>query len=123
MRYMISDRDMDTVFQALAHESRRRMLDMVKNEPGIGVGALAGEFDVSRIAVMKHLTVLEDANLIISQKDGRTRKLYFNAAPIQMIHDRWTSEYSAYWAGQMTRIKYLAEARHETPKDRKKGKN
>jgi predicted transcriptional regulator len=123
MRYMISDRDMDAVFQALAHESRRRMLDMVKNEPGIGVGALAGEFDVSRIAVMKHLTVLEDANLIISQKDGRTRKLYFNAAPIQMIHDRWTSEYSAYWAGQMTRIKYLAEARHETPKDRKKGKN
>ncbi len=120
---MIKDRDMDAVFQALAHESRRRMLDIVKNEPGIGVGALASEFDVSRIAVMKHLTVLEDANLIVSQKDGRTRKLYFNAAPIQMIHDRWTSEYSAYWAGQMTRIKYLAEARHETPPDKKKGKN
>ncbi len=112
------------MFQALAHESRRRMLDIVKNEPGIGVGALAGEFDVSRIAVMKHLSVLEAANLIISQKDGRTRKLYFNAAPIQMIHDRWTTEYSAYWAGQLTRIKYLAEARHQSaPEKKKKGKS
>ncbi len=109
---MLNDRDMDAVFQALANESRRRMLDIVKEEPGIGVGALAGEFDVSRIAVMKHLAVLEAANLIVSEKDGRTRRLYFNAAPIQMIHDRWTTEYSAYWAGQMTRIKYLAEARH-----------
>lgn len=110
---MMNDRDMDALFQALAHESRRRMLDIVKDEPGIGVGALASAFDVSRIAVMKHLAVLEEANLILSQKDGRTRKLYFNAAPIQMIHDRWTTEYSAYWAGQMTRIKYFAEAREE----------
>ncbi len=123
MSYMLNTRDMDAVFQALAHESRRRMLDIVKEEPGIGVGALAGEFDVSRIAVMKHLAVLEDANLIISQKDGRTRKLYFNAAPIQMIHDRWTTEYSAYWAGQMTRLKYLAEARHEAATEQKKGKS
>ena len=118
---MLDDRDMDAVFQALGHESRRRMLDIIKEEPGISVGALAGDFDVSRIAVMKHLTVLEDAGLIVSEKDGRTRRLYFNAAPIQMIHDRWTSEYSAYWAGQMTRIKYLAEARHEEDGE-KKGK-
>ena len=123
---MLNDRDMDAVFQALAHESRRRMLDIVKEEPGIGVGALASEFDVSRIAVMKHLAVLEDAGLIISEKDGRVSKLYFNAAPIQMIHDRWTTEYSAYWAGQLTRIKYLAETKASeearTKSNPKKGK-
>jgi hypothetical protein len=28
-----------------------------------------------------------------------------------MIHERWTTDYSAYWAGQVTRIKYLAEMR------------
>ena len=117
---MLDDRDMDAVFQALGNKSRRRMLDIVKEKPGIGVGALATEFEVSRIAVMKHLAVLESANLILSEKDGRTRRLYFNAAPIQMIHDRWTTEYSAYWAGQLTSIKYLAEARHadETKKGR-----
>ena len=109
---MLDDRDMDALFQALGNENRRRILDIVKQEPGIAVGALANEFDVSRIAVMKHLAVLEQANLIVSEEDGRVRRLYFNAAPIQMIHDRWTTEYSAYWAGQVTRIKYLAEARH-----------
>ena len=108
---MLNDRDMDAVFQALAHESRRRMLDILKDAPGLSVGALAVEFDVSRIAVMKHLAVLEAAGLVISEKDGRSRRLYFNAAPIQMIHDRWMSRYSAYWAGRATALKYLAEAR------------
>ena len=123
---MLKTSDMNAVFQALAHESRRRMLDLIKEEPGISVGALAADFDVTRIAVMKHLTVLEDAQLIISEKDGRTRKLYFNAAPIQMIHDRWTTEYSAYWASQMTRIKYLTEAKfnlEKAPSGRKKKGN
>ena len=117
---MLYDSDMDTVFQALANQSRRQMLDIVKEAPGIGVGALAGEFDVSRIAVMKHLRVLEAANLVVSEKDGRTRRLYFNAAPIQMIYDRWTTEYSGYWAGHLMRIKYLAEARHENNKQKGK---
>jgi DNA-binding transcriptional ArsR family regulator len=111
---MLDDRDMDAVFQALGNESRRRMLDIVKATPGITVGALAKGFDVSRIAVMKHLAVLEEANLVVSEKDGRTRRIYFNAVPIQMIHERWTTEYSAYWAGQLTRIKYLAESGDES---------
>lgn len=103
--------DMDAVFQALAHESRRRMLDLVRHRPGMGVGALAQEFDVSRIAVMKHLALLEEAGLVVSQKEGRTRRLYFNAMPIQMIYDRWTDEYSAYWGDRIARLKYTAEMR------------
>ena len=109
---MLDDHDMDAVFQALGNVSRRRMLDIVKQRPGIAVGALASEFDVSRIAVMKHLAVLEGAGLVVYDNDGRARRLYFNAVPIQMIHERWTTEYSAYWAGQVTRIKYIAETRH-----------
>ena len=108
---MLSEQEMDAVLQALGNESRRRMLDIVKAKPGIAVGALAREFDVSRIAVMKHLAVLEEAHLIVSEKDGRLRKLYINAVPIQLLHERWTTEYSAYWACHVTRIKSLAEAR------------
>lgn len=98
------------------------MLDMVKASAGISVGALASQFDVSRIAVMKHLRVLEQADLIVSEKDGRSRRLYFNAVPVQMIYDRWTTEYSAYWSGNLTRIKYLAEMRsYDDEKHKKKG--
>ena len=102
---------MDAVFQALGNAQRRRMLDFVKNHPGCSVGEVAAGFDVSRIAVMRHLTVLEEAGLLISQKRGRVRHLYMNVVPIQMIHDRWSSEYSALWAGKLLDIKYRAEQR------------
>ena len=78
------------------------------------VGHVCKFFDVSRIAVMKHLNVLEEAGLLISEKKGRTRRLYFNSAPIQMIHERWTSEYSALWAGHLTEFKRQVEAKQGT---------
>jgi DNA-binding transcriptional ArsR family regulator len=98
------------VFHALASEPRRRMMDILKARPGMGVGELANEFDVSRIAVMNHVAVLEKAGLVASEQDGRTRRLYLNAMPIQLIHERWTTEYSAQWAGRMSAIKFAAEA-------------
>lgn len=107
----MSPESMDAVFQALGNAQRRRMLDHVKNHPGCSVGEVAAGFDVSRVAVMRHLAVLEEAGLLISEKRGRTRHLYMNAVPIQMIHDRWASEYSAMWAGRTLDIKYLAEQR------------
>jgi DNA-binding transcriptional ArsR family regulator len=59
---------------------------------------------------MRHLRVLEDAELLISRRDGRRRRLYHNAVPIQLIHDRWTTEYSALWSGRMAEVKYRVEA-------------
>jgi hypothetical protein len=38
------------------------------------------------------------------------RHLYFNTVPIQLIYDRWTAEYSALWAGSLTRLKYDVES-------------
>ena len=107
---MITNDDMDAVFHALAHTNRRAMLDYVRAEPGLTVGQLASHFDVSRIAVMNHLAVLEKAHLVVSEKEGRTRKLYLNAMPIQDIHERWTDTYSAHWAERVNIIKHAAEA-------------
>lgn len=104
---------MDAVFQALGHSVRRRILDIVRDNPGCSVGFVAGFFEMSRIGVMKHLKVLEDAGLLVSEREGRSRRLYLNAAPIQMIHDRWTSEFSALWAAHVTRIKYASESNKE----------
>ena len=100
---MITNDDMDLVFHALAHQTRRRILDLVRDRPGQSVGELAKAFDVSRIAIMNHL------NLITSQKDGRSRRLYLNAMPIQAIHERWIDGFSAYWADRLSFIKQAAE--------------
>ena len=102
--------EMDAVFAALAAESRRRILDILKKEPGCNVNRVCEFFDdIGRVAVMKHLDVLEGANLILSEKVGRERQLFFNPVPIHMIYDRWTTEFSAYWAGRLARMKYRLE--------------
>ena len=105
---------MDNVFQALSSSARRRILDLVKSMPGCSVSDLCKYFEISRIGVMKHLNVLVEANLIVSQKTGRVRELYFNAVPIQLIYDRWTTQYSAFWASHATDLKFQAEAKSQT---------
>jgi uncharacterized protein YndB with AHSA1/START domain len=97
------------VFKALADPSRRRMVDLVKANPGITVGALSDAFDFTRYAVMKHLRVLEDADLIVPHRDGKSKRLYLNAIPIQTIYDRWISQYSARWAAGLNALKYQLE--------------
>ncbi|MEQ6202082.1 helix-turn-helix transcriptional regulator [Sulfitobacter sp. HNIBRBA2951] len=101
---------MDSVFQALAHETRRAILDHLRTRPGMAVGELAAQFDVSRVAVMNHLRVLTDAGLVTSQQDGRSRRLYLNALPLQLIYERWIDGYSAHWLDRMSLIKATAEA-------------
>ena len=100
---------MDAVLRALANSTRRRILDIVRDEPGCNVNEVSRHFDTSRIAIMKHLRILEEAQLLVSEKSGRNRRLYRNLVPIQLIYDRWTDEYSGFWAGQLADLKYRVE--------------
>jgi len=102
---------MDAVFAALASRERRQMLDIVLASPGCGVNQVAAHFRMSRIGVLKHLRVLETAGLVLSEKVGRVRRLFFNAVPIQAIHARWTDHYGALFAGTMLDVKGRVEAR------------
>lgn len=102
---------LDAVFFALASEPRRRMLDVLKAAPGSNVNGVCAHFEAEfgRFAVMKHLAVLERAGLVIAEREGREKRLWFDPTPIQWIHERWTTEFSAYWAARLTRLKYAAE--------------
>lgn len=108
----------DLTFAALAHPARRKILDLLTQAPGMNVSAVTSHFEFSRIAVMKHLTCLEQAGLVLSEKVGRTRCLYFNPVPIQQIYDRWTTRYSSFWAGRMTDVQARVEARAKKRKNR-----
>ena len=87
------------------------MLDLLVEAPGLTVKALASHFEFSRIATLKHLNTLEEAGLVLSEKQGRTRRLFFNAVPIQLIYDRWTDQYASFWAGRMSDLQARVEAR------------
>ncbi len=86
------------------------MLDLLTAHPGMTVGAVASHFTMSRIAVMKHLAKLESADLVLSERAGRARRLYFNPVPIQLVYDRWTDQYTQYWGSRMADIKANVEA-------------
>lgn len=127
---MNPDRDADTldaVFFALASEPRRRILDVLKAEPGCNVNRVCEHFEseMTRFAVMKHLAVLENAELVLSEREGRDKRLWFNAVPLQWIYQRWTTEYSAYWSARLTRLRRAAEGADVRPfsKPKKKGRH
>ena len=101
---------MNDVFRAMSHPVRRKMLDLLRAHPGSPVGEVCGSFQMSRIGAMKHIAALEHAGLVISRIEGRKRLLYVNAVPIQMIYDRWISDWSSLWATEITAIKYRAES-------------
>lgn len=60
---------------------------------------------MSRIAVMKHFGLLEAAHLLVSEKSGRERLLYFNIMPIQEIYERWTNQFDGAWARSISGFK------------------
>ena len=105
-----SDR-LDATFFALSSDVRRRVLDLLKREGGCNVNRVCEHFaaELSRFAVMKHLATLERGGLVVSQREGRDKRLWFDPTPIQLIHERWTTEFSAFWAARLTRLKYSAE--------------
>lgn len=102
---------MDNIFYALAHPVRRKILDLVKDKPGCEAGELANHFnDISRVAVRKHIKILQQCRLLIIEDSGRNRLHYFNVMPIQAIYERWTDEYSRFFAPKLHAFKLQLES-------------
>lgn len=108
---------LDATFFALASPARRRILDLLKREGGCNVNHVCAAFagEIGRFAVMKHIAVLQRGGLLVAQRDGRDKRLWLDATPLQLIHERWTTEFSAYWAARLTRLKYRAEGADVVP--------
>ena len=101
---------MEPVFKALSDETRRELLDELFRRDGQTLNALASRFDMTRVAVAKHLRLLESAGLVVSRRRGREKLHYLNAVPIQLVHDRWVSKYTEAWAAGLVDLKRDLEA-------------
>jgi uncharacterized protein YndB with AHSA1/START domain len=102
---------MDDVFRALADPTRRSLLDELFKEDGQSLTALEERLPMSRFGVMKHLRVLEEANLVVTRKRGREKLHFLNPVPIRLVHDRWVSKYAEPWAATLTGLKRTLEDR------------
>ena len=84
---------MDKVFKALADPSRRELLDRLRADNGQTLGQLCAHLDMTRQAVTKHLGVLEEANLVVTLRQGREKLHYLNPVPIHEIAERWIAPF------------------------------
>lgn len=80
---------MDAIFKALSDDTRRKLLDMLRLKDGQTLTELESALGMTRFGVMKHLKILEAASLIVTRKAGRFKYHYLNAAPLQLLVDRW----------------------------------
>ena len=55
---------------------------------------LAAVTAMTRFGVMKHLKVLEEADLVVTRRQGREKLHFLNPVPIRLIHDRWIDKYT-----------------------------
>jgi uncharacterized protein YndB with AHSA1/START domain len=100
---------MDDVFKALADPTRRGLLDELFGQDGQTLTALERRLPMTRIGVMKHLRVLEDAGLVVTKRRGREKLHFLNVVPIRLVHDRWVSKYAESWAATLSGLKQTLE--------------
>jgi len=101
------------VFKALADPTRRAVLDALFERDGQSVQALCDRFpDMTRFGVMKHLDVLETAQLVTTRREGRQKFHYLNPVPIQQVADRWISKYAQPFARALVDLQ--SDLEHDT---------
>jgi DNA-binding transcriptional ArsR family regulator len=101
--------DDDRVFKALADPTRRFLLDLLFQRDGRTLTELESELEMTRFGVAKHLKVLEDADLVVTRREGREKFHFLNPVPIRLIHDRWIDKYTEQHITALIDLKHTLE--------------
>jgi len=99
----------DAVFRALADASRRLLLDRLHAENGQTLNELCQGLDMTRQAVAKHLSILQDANLVSVRRQGREKLHFINPVPINEIAERWIGKFERPRLSALSALKKTLE--------------
>lgn len=102
-------RDLDRTFFALSDPTRRRILELLGAGPAT-IGELAEPFGLTLNGVKKHVRVLEDADLVITEKVGRARECRLGPAQLQEAA-QWIAQYRRAWEGRLDRFANYVDQR------------
>jgi len=102
------DAGADTVMAALADPTRWRVLSLLAERGEATATTLAGELPVSRVAVVKHLAVLDRAGLVEGGRRGR--EVFYRVRPERLEEAaRWMAAVASQWDRRLDALKRLAE--------------
>jgi len=87
--------DLDAVFGALAHHSRRTILTVLLARDGhMTAGAIATRFDCAWPTTTRHLRALEDAGLVRVEHRGRERVYHLDRQRLTEVAGRWLARFA-----------------------------
>ncbi len=98
--------NLDTLFAALSDPTRRRVVERVALQSA-PVSALHAEHDMALPTFMRHLKVLEESGLVVSEKKGRVRTVAINPEGLRAV-DSWMEAHRTLWEGRLDRLSSLA---------------
>ena len=100
---------MDAVFAAVADPTRRVLLERMRAGDGLSIADLSVDLPITRQAVVKHLAVLEQSDLVTRRRDGR--EVVFTVHPERLVATAsWMTSVAASWQERLQRLKQAAEA-------------
>jgi DNA-binding transcriptional ArsR family regulator len=114
---------LDRTFAALVDPTRRAILAKLERVGVATVSELAQPFAIKLPAVMKHLDVLGEAELISRTKSGRTVSVRLNAKPMREAV-AWLQRYERFWSASLDRLAAYAEGQEASARSvRRKNKS
>ena len=90
---------LDRVFASLADPTRRGILVRLGEGPAT-IGELAEPTGMTLTGMKKHVRILEDAGLVVTEKVGRARQCRLGNAPLDEAM-AWISFYQRLWARRL----------------------
>jgi DNA-binding transcriptional ArsR family regulator len=104
------------IFAALADPLRRDLLEnLAENGPRTAT-QLSREYPISRQGVLKHLTILEKAGLVVVHQKGREKRFTLTPEPLGEL-EQWVQEISAKWDERLLRLKTMLEQERDERQD------
>ena len=104
------------MFPALADPHRRRILDLLLDEPR-SVGEITERLGLSQPGTSKHLRVLREAGLVEARADAQRRMYELRPDALAEL-DAWLAPYRRLWAGRLDALEAHLDERDEKEDDR-----
>jgi DNA-binding transcriptional ArsR family regulator len=106
---MVKSQTLDRTFSALSDPRRRDILERLQLGPA-SISELAKPSGISLPGVMKHVRILEEANLVTTEKRGRTRECRLGPDQMEVVAT-WIEHYRDQWERRLDRLEALIEKR------------
>jgi len=106
-------RNVDRVSAAIAHPTRRAILERLARGPA-RISDVAAPFPMSLTGFCKHVRVLERAKLVRRTHRGRENTLELSPQPLREVA-RWILQYERFWNERLNRLQQFFAKEKEKP--------